>query len=187
MTLIRNFTIIYLTYSPPIPKFPSIIHSTFSLHNRLPYKTAHKTQNFPTEKRERSPVPLIHLSFIHFPNIPSYFSTIPCTASTRSTMSDLVTSDTGAPSTTARQLLPSYRYRLISTVGSPSRSKWSVRPISSLSPGCSAASASLRNSPAESPYPQELPHNPSGFSAAAPAYSDHTGTCSCNGHSGGSP
>ena len=138
MTLIRNFTIIYLTYSPPIPKFPSIIHSTFSLHNRLQYKTAHKTQNFPTEKRERSPVPLIHLSFIHFPNIPYYFSTIPCTASTRS-------------------------------------------------PGYSAASASLRNSPAGSPYPQEFPHNPSGFSAAAPAYSDHTGTCSCSGRSGDSP
>ena len=44
----------------------------------------------------------------------------------------------------------------------------------------------LRNSPAGSPYPQEPPHNPSGFSAAAPAYSDHTGTCSCSGRSGDS-
>ena len=44
-----------------------------------------------------------------------------------------------------------------------------------------------RNFPAKSPFPQGSPHNPSGFSAAAPAYSDHTGTCSCSGRSGGSP
>lgn len=57
MTLIRNFTMIYLTYSPPIPNFPSIIHSTFSLHNRLQYKTAHKTQNS-QQKKGTVPRPL---------------------------------------------------------------------------------------------------------------------------------